>query len=504
MKLRIDGDFSIQKGPFSNTLESLTSGFRCPEWFKDAKIGFWSHWGPQSVPMYGDWYARRMYLEGDPVYYYHWRKYGHPSKFGYKDLLPLWKAERFDPEALTDLFYRAGARYMVAQAVHHDNFDNFDSTYQPNFNSVNMGPHRDIVGEWKQAAEARGMHFGISEHLAGSPGFFLAAKGCDSEGPYRGIPYDGCLPEFSELYYDETNTDMQWEKNWFCSKEEFHKHFFLRMKDAIDKYKPDLYYTDGPVPCGQYGIDLITHLYNANAALHNGENQAVFCQKDKTPSVFPLGILDIERSQEDKKTDYYWQSDTSIGDWFYNLRDVYKPWNTIVEMIIDVVSKNGNVLLACPQLPDGQLDEECTWILEQIAGWMDINGEGIFATRPWRTCGEGPTQFEHKGHIDENPTEWQPANADESAVAWKAGDIRFTQKGDALYAFQMRWPGKNAIIRSLPLGQEEVQSVELLGVNGTLPFEQTGAGLVVTLPDGAPCKDLSCLKIMLKSRNECR
>src|SRR5699024_9925946 len=127
---------------------------------------------------------------------------------------------------------------------------------------------------------------------------------------------------------------------------------FLRMKDAIDKYKPDLYYTDGPVPCGQYGIDLITHLYNTNAALHNGENQAVFCQKDKTPSVFPLGILDIERSQEDKKTDYYWQSDTSIGDWFYNLRDVYKPWNTIVEMIIDVVSKNGNVLLACPQLPD--------------------------------------------------------------------------------------------------------------------------------------------------------
>lgn len=155
MEINTNGDFSIAPGKFEGNLKSLTSQFECPEWFKDAKIGFWSHWGPQSVPMYGDWYARRKYMEGDSDYYYHCRKYGHPSKFGYKDLIPLWKAEKFDPDALVDLFYRAGARYLMSQAVHHDNFDNFDFKYQPNFNSVKMGPHRDIVGSWKKISREK-------------------------------------------------------------------------------------------------------------------------------------------------------------------------------------------------------------------------------------------------------------------------------------------------------------------------------------------------------------
>lgn len=221
MEINTNGDFSIAPGKFEGNLKSLTSQFECPEWFKDAKIGFWSHWGPQSVPMYGDWYARRMYMEGDSDYYYHCRKYGHPSKFGYKDLIPLWKAEKFDPDALVNLFYRAGARYLMSQAVHHDNFDNFDSKYQPNFNSVKMGPHRDIVGSWKKSAKKKGMRFGISEHLAGSPGFYYTNKVCDTEGKYKGIPYDGSNPAYAELYYDQTITDTVFQGTWFLQNEDF-------------------------------------------------------------------------------------------------------------------------------------------------------------------------------------------------------------------------------------------------------------------------------------------
>ncbi len=494
MKIRTDGDFSIKPGKFEGTLESLTSQFVSPEWYKDAKIGFWSHWGPQSVPMYGDWYARRMYLEDDPVALYHRRKYGHPSKFGYKDLIPLWKAEKFDPDALADLFYRAGARYLMAQAVHHDNFDNFDSKYQPNFNSVKMGPHRDIVGDWKKAAEKKGMRFGISEHLAGSPGFYYPNKGCDVKGKYKGVPYDGADPAYTDLYYDQTVTDTVFQGTWFLENEDFYKHWFLRMKDAIDKYTPDFYYTDGPVPCGHYGFDLVAHLYNTSAAIH-GENEAVFFQKDKTKSVFPLGVLDIERNHEDRITPYQWQTCTSIGDWFYNVRDVYKTWEYLLETIIDNVSKNGNILLNVPQLPDGTVDEECSWILEKMAEWMAVNGEGIFGTRAWKACGEGPN---YTAAAEEEPeaTRWEPAHVDESEISWQPGDVRFTSKGNLLYAFLMRWPGELAILRSLPLGQGTAVKAELLG-GGELPFRQTSAGLLVDLPAGK-AGHCSCLKITLQ------
>ena len=401
MKLSHNGNFSIAEGAFKGTLDSL-GAYECPEWFKDAKFGIWSHWGPQSAAMYGDWYARKIYLEGSDEYRYHCRKYGHPSQFGYKDLIPLWKAEKFDPHKLMKLFRDAGAQYFVAQAMHHDNFDNFNSTFQPRFNSVHMGPKRDIVGEWKEAAASLGLKFGLSEHLAGSPGFMHAAKGCDTKGKYKGVPYDGNLPEYFDLYFDETNVDMAWEKSWFCTKEEF-----------------------------------------------------------------------------------YWQTCTSFGDWFYNLRDRYKTWFEVMEMLVDNVSKNGNLLINVPQLPDGTLDEECEWMLQKLASWMKINGEGIFGTRPFRTSGEGEARFVRKSQYDDG------------AVAWQPGDVRYTQKGGIVYAFLMRWPGDMAILRSLPYGKERVRSVELLGA-GALSFSQTGAGLIARLPDGEPSDFVSCLKLTLE------
>jgi alpha-L-fucosidase len=508
-KMITDGDFSILSGPFQGNFESLRT-FQCPDWFKDAKFGIWAAWGPQSVPMYGDWYARNMYVEGSDQYNYHCRKYGHPSEFGYKDIISQWKAEKFDPEGLMKLFVEAGAQYFAVQAMHHDNFDNFDSKYQPRFNSVVMGPKRDIVGEWQVVAKKYGLPFGISEHLAASYGWFASSKGCDVKGKYKGVPYDGNDPEYGDLYYEGNNGYDIWRDGWITKNEEFHKHWFLRIKDLIDKYKPDMLYSDSALPFEQYktfneitvnfeqdqaskgslevfkyGLDIVAHLYNTSAANNNGKNKAVYTQKLKNPDVFSIGVLDIERSQENKITENYWQTDTSVGDWFYNVRDKYKPWNVIMETLIDVASKNGNLLLDVTQKPDGTLDFECEYILKKLGQWMSINSEGIFGTRHWRKCSEGVSGYKKAGVFEEN------------AVDWKPGDVRFTYKDNTVYGFLMRWPGNMAIIRSLPSTKENVSSVTLLGY-GNVEFKQNGAGLIVSLPDKEPSEFVSCIKISLK------
>lgn len=509
-----NGDFSIQNGPFKPDFASLRE-FDCPEWFKDAKFGIWAHWGPQSVPMFGDWYARNMYMEGHPQNLFHQKKYGHPSQFGYKDVAALWKAEAFDPAALMDLFSNAGAKYFVAQAMHHDNFDNFDSAYQPRFNSVAMGPKQDILQAWKSEAKKHGLPFGVSEHLGASYGWIGTSKGCDMSGLYRGVPYDGVNPEYSDLYYENNNGYKLFERGrydragWYATNESFHKHWFLRMKDLIDKLQPDLLYSDGGLPflrvpddmmhhygvhdapidetqeSAQYGLKIVAHLYNTSAK-HNGKNNAVYNQKDRNQRVFSIGILDIERSQEDKITPYYWQTDTSVGDWFYNVKDVYKPWNVIAETLVDIVSKNGNFLLNIPQKPDGTIDGECEYILKQMAAWMEIDGEGIYGTRPFHVSGEGKTDFEKK----EN-------GFDEQAVDWQSDDVRYTTKDGVVYAFLMRRPFDNkAVLRELNDSREKVTKVSLLGV-GELSFVQNGAALIVDLPDRLPSDWVNCLRIIL-------
>ena len=213
---------------FEATFESL-SGYKCPEWFRDAKFGIWSHWGPQSVPMYGDWYARNMYIEGSQQYLYHIRHYGHPSKFGYKDLVKLWHAENFDPEGLMDLYYKSGARYFMSQATHHDNFFNYDSKVN-RFNSVNFGPHKDICGLWKKAADKRGMPFGMSEHLGASFAWWTVNKLSDTEGPYAGVPYDGNDPENRDFYHDNYEYIDAVKDNrsrmpvWYTKNRKYHEY----------------------------------------------------------------------------------------------------------------------------------------------------------------------------------------------------------------------------------------------------------------------------------------
>lgn len=475
-----DPEYVVAEGPFEPTWASLQS-FTCPDWFRDAKLGFWAHWGPQAVPMYGDWYARNMYIEGSDQYRFHLRTYGHPSAFGFKDICRLWKAEAFDPEGLMDLYKRAGARYFVALGVHHDNFDCWDSKYH-DWNAVKVGPQKDIVGLWRQAALRQGLRFGVTEHLSRSYSWFNVNKFADKAGPYAGVPYDGADPAHADFYFPEHgDTTYAYPAN---PPEWWKKQYFRRIQDLVTQYEPDLLYTDGAVPFGDVGRRLIADFYNRNAAHHGGVSEAIYTLKHFAEGPHALnhgeyidgiGLLDMERGVVPGIREQPWQTDTCIGGWYYDRRTVYKTAAHVVRMLVDIVSKNGNLLLNFPLRPDGTLDAESRHVVEGIGQWVAVNGEAIYETRPWRVFGEGPTQGGGG-----------PFN--EREVAYTAEDFRFTRKGHTVYAFQMAWPAdRHAVITSMALGTGvQVRDARLVGHEATIAWRQTATGLEIGLPPRAP------------------
>ena len=487
---RLDASNQNIPGIFEPTWSSLQN-FHCPQWFRDAKLGFWAHWGPQAVAMYGDWYARHMYLEGSDQRRFHQRTYGHPSRFGFKDICALWKAENFDPDALMQQYKRAGARYFVALAVHHDNFDCWASKHH-HWNSVNIGPQKDIVGLWKQAAIRHGLRFGVTEHLERSYSWFNTNKFSDKTGPYVGVPYDGADPQYADFYFpphDDTsfaypaNPPQWWQNQWT-----------LRIHDLLEQYQPDLLYTDGAVPFGEVGRRLIADFYNQSASQNGGQCDAVYTLKNYHGEfehnhgeyMEGIGVLDIERGVVPEILLQPWQTDTCIGGWFYDRRAVYKTAAEIEHMLVDIVSKNGNLLLNFPLRPDGTLDDESTHIMDEIGQWMSINGEGIYETRPWKIFGEGPTQ---------------PSTGDfsEAPQVWTAQDFRFTTKGDVIYAFQMAWSeNRQAIITSMKLDKSlRVKNVSLVGHNAIVAWSQTADGLRMDLPPISPSDSIQVFKIQV-------
>lgn len=365
---------------FKPTDESL-SNYIYPEWFKDAKFGIWAHWGPQAVPRQGDWYARNMYRQGSPQYKYHLEHYGHPSVFGYKDIIPLWKAEKFNPEQLMALYKKAGAKYFVSMAVHHDNFFLWDSKLNP-WNSVKMGPHKDIVALWQKAAKKEGLKFGVSEHLVVSYSWFQFAKDADSTGKYKGIPYDGADPKYASLYHKKDVKDI---KGWMTKNPEFRKEWLASINELVDNYHPDLLYSDSHFPLDTIGKQMLANFYNTNRKANNGDLTAVYTCKEFSPEGKWVG--DVERGVVDSISRYPWQTDTSIGDWFYRTGQKYKTAKDIEQLLCDVVSKNGNLLLNIVQTPEGDVEPELINTLNKIGNWMDANGEGIYGS-PSFACKE--------------------------------------------------------------------------------------------------------------------
>lgn len=505
---------ALSSGPFRPHWESLKA-YQCPDWFRDAKFGIWAHWSPQCVPEQGDWYARGMYIQGSSQYNYHVKTYGHPSQFGYKDICHIWRAENWEPEQLIQRYAKAGAKYFVALGNHHGNFDCWNSKHQP-WNCVNVGPKRDIVGTWEKVARARGLRFGVTFH--GTPGrvwreFMPVRYGSDETGPLKGVPYDGTLTNRDGAGKWWQGMDpAQFNGRPHAGNDpcpEFVEDFMLRVQDVIDQYDPDLLYFDdncdwdfdAGAPSGRkLGVwlgmpeltpPIMAYYYNSNIQRNKGKLEAVFNIKNVPQAVRSTLVRDFEMSQAGEIQPAPWQTDACIGGWHYSRRiyeeHKYRTPESMVHLLIDVVSKNGNLLLNIPLPGHGRPDDDEFAFLDKFGLWMEMNNEAIYSTRPWKTYGEGPTMSG-----GEKPYGALPSYVD--------GDFRFTTKGNTLYAIALSWPRNGRIvIKSLaaesPHFSARIERIGLLGSESNLQWSQDTGGVTVKLPSMPPCDFAYVFKI---------
>lgn len=503
-------DEPMMEGKFQPTWSSLEN-YQVPEWFRNAKFGIWAHWGPQCVEGSGDWMARSMYMEGSSEYKHHVEHYGHPSEVGFKDIIPLFKAEKWNPDKLVAFYKKIGAQYFFALGNHHDNFDLWDSKYQP-WNSVNMGPKRDILAEWERAARKYELPFGISFHADHAWTWYEPAQRYDRNGPKAGIPYDGTLTKADgkgkwwegydpqDLYAQNhplsrgswadgmIHSQWAWGNGACLPTQEYCTNFYNRTIDAINRYNPDLIYFDVTVvpfyPVSDAGLKIAAHFYNHNMAAHKGKLEAVMLSKILDENQRKAIVWDVERGAPNQIIEQPWQSCSCIGGWHYNTsiyeNNWYKSAADIVKLLVDIVSKNGNLLLSVPLRADGTFDEKEEKILNEFGDWMAMNREAIYSTRPWEVFGEGP--------IAEADIKINAQGFNEGAYSKAtAQEIRFTQTKKDLYATVLAWPMENRIlIKSLAEGSKlfpgKISKVELLGY-GKVTFTRTAQGLLVNMPE---------------------
>lgn len=491
----------IHQGKYKATPESL-SDYKCPEWFRNAKFGIWAHWGPQCQPEYGDWYARDMYFEGKHKYKYQIDTKGHPSEFGFKDWIPDWKADRWNPDSLVKLYKEAGARYFMAMANHHDNFDMYNSKYQP-WNSLNMGPRKDIIGGWAEAARKYGLPLGLSVHAAHAWCWYEPARGCDKKGALKGVPYDGHLTKADgkglwwegydpqDLYeqrhpLSKNNRHWDWDPNQTTTPDQAYcDRFYNRTADLINKYNPDLVYFDDTYlplwPVSDAGLAVVAHLYNKSMAQNNGRNESVVFGKILNDKQKKTIVWDVEKGAPDKIQELPWQTCTCIGSWHYSkytyLNEKYKPADKVIRMLVDIVSKNGNLLLSIPMRGNGTIDPAEQQIVKEIGQWMKVNGESIYDTRPWLTYGEGPAAEKA------NPMRDQGFN--ENNMTFDYRDIRFNQKGKVIYVTLMEQPNGTIVVKNMgrkALLNKKIRKVEMLGSTEKPVWKQYNDKLCIEAP----------------------
>ncbi|MDR2863048.1 MAG: alpha-L-fucosidase [Puniceicoccales bacterium] len=458
-------DFNATASPkgaavFQPDWKNIGEHYQIPEWFKDAKFGIFIHWGVYSVPAAtNEWYARNMYQHGTPDFRYHVKKYGPQNKFGYKDFIPLFKAEKFDATEWVTLFKEAGAKYVVPVAEHHDGFSMYDSAHN-SWNAAKMGPQKDIIGLLKAATESAGLVFGLSTHRLENSFFFNGGMTFPSDVRDKSIG----------LYGFRLPGDLPGKPKGVKYTPAVSEDFLKHTHELIDKYQPQLIWFD-------WTVDHITPAFNKflayyyNSSLDWGKGVVVNTKKGYPNNV---QVSDIERGASKTMMKYAWQTDTSVGkhSWGYTRSESNKPPRQIVRNLVDIVSKNGNLLLNIGPKPDGTITEGQKKVLLAIGGWLKVNGEAIYGTRPWIKFGEGPANSKSGAFSDGRET------------TFTQEDIRFTTKGNVLYAIALGW-GDSILIKSLDkktLADAKLLGITLLGNDGQLQSQQTDTGLRVTFP----------------------
>ena len=517
-------DFPIAKGPFEPTWESIEKNYPGePAWLREAKFGIWVHFGPQSAGESGDWYARNLYKSDKKAYQNHLKRYGHPSEVGYKEVLRDWNPTKLDPAKLAKIYKDAGARFLMIQGVHHDNYDLWNSKYQP-WNSVNIGPKRDLIGEWAKACRANDLYYGVTFHHEYSWWWWQTAFGSDNEGSKKGIPYDGNLTladgkgkwwegyDPKMLYgidlREYKGVDAKAHQDWspapagiFTNHLEYSKwyatNWALRMMDVVQHYDPDFIYTDGTVqgPFTGNGTGtglkadamqrVIADFYNRTLQNRGKVNTfSIVKFRNKTN-----GTVNTEEHSipANIKTNQPWIAEAPIGDWFYSPGFTYDS-GMMIRYVIEAIARDGNAALCISLLPDGSINEESQKILKEVGNWMRTNGEGVYGSHAWLIPAEG--------EMVNGKLKMLPGGAlgrKHAEFKFDAQDIRFTiGENGALYAFCMNLPAPKSQIKIKSLATEakylekKIKSVKLLGYKGKLQWKQEADGLTITCPKKMP------------------
>ncbi len=470
-------DAETAKGPFKPDWNSLEN-FRVPEWFRDAKFGIFIHWGVYSVPQFAsEWYSRNMYEPHNAAYTYHRNVYGPQSKFGYKDFIPKFTAEKFDAKQWIALFQQAGARYVIPVAEHCDGFAMYDSD-MTDWKVTAMGPKRDTALELMQAARTAGMHFGLSSHRAEHWWWYNAGRSYDSDvndPRYAGL-YGPAAPRTLPGDPDTGEPNPSHLENWLPPSKEFKDDWLARTTEIVDKYKPEMIYLDWwtAAPGFEPYLRRLAAFYY-DEGKKNGQGVAITYKGENFAT--NAALFDVERGKLDTLRLVPWQTDTSVSihSWGYAQDDEYRTSKSLIDDLIDIVSKNGNLLLNIGPKADGTIPEPVQKVLLGMGAWLQTNGEAIYGTRPWKYFGEGPSVVV-TGEKKENPNK-----------TWSPQDIRFTTRGDTLYALGLERPKDGAVLvktlyAGTPYLDRPIASVSLLGNGQPVQWQQTPTGLRVTLP----------------------
>lgn len=538
-------DFPIASGVYEPTWQSIDKNYPGePQWWRDGKFGIFIHWGPQAAGNSGDWYARYLYKEGTLAYNNHLKDYGHPSETGYKDVLHTWNPSAWDPAKLVQAYYDAGFRYALVVGVHHDNYDLWNSKYQP-WNSVNVGPKKDFLAGWKKELQKHGMRFGVAFHHEYSWWWWQGAFKADKQGSKAGVPYDGSLtladgkgkwwqgldPRLlynMPMKYDTVNNgdkrfaidDIAFgNKGIFGDYLDYAKWYAtrwaLRIQDVMDNYDPDFIYTDGnstqPFSGEKSGSG-----YKSDAAARvvaHYYNQALAKQGSKFDKLSLIKFIPTNKGAgrtfegsypRDIKTDQMWMGDMAVGDWFYR-PDFYYDAGMVVHALLEHVSRDGNLTLCVSLTPQGAMDTGSARMLKEIGAWMKINGEGIYGSHAWKKFGEGEMEADAKNPAAAPKLKIFPGGKlgkQHADFTFNTTNFRFTKgKDGSVYAYCLTVPKSNEVIRINAMGKnaklldKSIKAVAMLGSNERLQWQQQDDALVITCPKAMPCRYVVAFKI---------